>query len=128
MVDETEAVEPPPEEADEASAGANPGGYFSVGAGYSTHESFIATAQISQNNLFGRGQSLSFQGQVSAIRTMFNVQFSEPWLFDSWQEAFEELLEFFEDLNQAGMISNYSLTDYRIVELTNTAPEETIPS
>jgi hypothetical protein len=52
----------------------------------------------------------------------------EPWLFDSWQEAFEELLEFFEDLNQAGMISNYSLTDYRIVELTNTAPEETIPS
>ena len=30
-----------------------------VGAGFSTLENFVAQAQISQNNLFGRGQTIS---------------------------------------------------------------------
>ncbi len=59
-----------------------PTGTFQIGAGFSSLESFIFNAQISQNNLFGRGQSLGFQAQVSSIRTLFNVQFSEPYLFD----------------------------------------------
>lgn len=59
---------------------------FQIGAGFSSTESFIANAQVSLNNLAGRGQSLSLQAQLSAIRSLFNLQFSEPWLFDSrWQ-------------------------------------------
>ncbi len=60
-----------------------PTGTFQVGAGFSSLESFILNAQVSQNNLFGRGQSLSFQAQVSSIRTLFNIQFSEPYFLDS---------------------------------------------
>jgi outer membrane protein insertion porin family len=61
-------------------------GNFQLGAGFSSTESIIGNLRISQNNLFGRGQTLSVQGQLSAVRTLFNLQFTEPWLFGSqWQ-------------------------------------------
>lgn len=65
-------------------------GTFQVGAGFSSTESFIANAQISQNNLLGRGQSLSLQAQLSSIRTLFNLKFSEPWLLGTrWNFSFD---------------------------------------
>jgi outer membrane protein insertion porin family len=67
-----------------------PTGQFQVGAGFSSVESFIATATVSQNNLFGRGQSLSFQASLSALRTIFSLGFQEPYLFGTrWQFGFE---------------------------------------
>ena len=60
-----------------------PTGSFQIGAGFSTVESFVAQAQISQNNLFGRGQTLSFQGNFSAIRSIANIRFFEPYFLDS---------------------------------------------
>lgn len=63
-------------------------GNFQLGAGFSSTENIIGNVRISQNNLFGRGQTLSVQGQISSIRTMFNLQFTEPWLFDTrWQAS-----------------------------------------
>ncbi len=56
---------------------------FQVGAGFSSVDSFIATAQISENNLFGRGQSLTLNAMLSAIRTMFVLSFVEPYVFDT---------------------------------------------
>jgi outer membrane protein insertion porin family len=56
---------------------------FQVGAGFSSVDSFIATAQISENNLLGRGQSLTLNAMLSAIRTMFVLSFVEPFLFDT---------------------------------------------
>ncbi|MEE2787673.1 MAG: outer membrane protein assembly factor BamA [Myxococcota bacterium] len=58
-------------------------GTFQIGAGFSTLENFMAQAQISQNNLFGRGQSLSFQATLSSIRSMANLRFADNYLFDS---------------------------------------------
>jgi outer membrane protein insertion porin family len=64
-------------------------GTFQVGAGFSTLETFIATAQISQNNLMGRGQSLSLQAQISARRTLLDLRFFEPNFAGSqWSFAF----------------------------------------
>lgn len=54
-----------------------------VGAGFSSVDSFIATAQIAENNLFGRGQSLTLNLQLSAIRTIFILSFFEPRLLGS---------------------------------------------
>jgi len=54
-----------------------------VGAGFSSIDSFIATMQISENNLFGRGQSLTLNAQLSAVRTLFLLSFVEPYLFDT---------------------------------------------
>lgn len=51
-----------------------------VGAGFSSADSFIATAEVRENNLFGRGQSLTLNAQVSALRTIFVLSFIEPYL------------------------------------------------
>ena len=60
-----------------------PTGTFQVGAGFSSAESFIAQAQVAQNNLFGRGQTLSLQATLSKIRTIANVQFADNYLLDT---------------------------------------------
>ena len=60
-----------------------PTGTFQVGAGFSSIENFIATAQVQQANLFGNGQSLSLQAQVSGLRQLVDVRFYEPYFLDS---------------------------------------------
>lgn len=60
-----------------------PTGTFQVGAGFSSLENFIATAQVQQANLFGNGQSLSLQAQISSIRFLINARFFEPYFLDS---------------------------------------------
>jgi outer membrane protein insertion porin family len=59
-----------------------PTGMFSIGAGYSATDSAVLTAQISQQNLFGRGQTLSLKGTLGAKVTNVDLSFVEPWLFD----------------------------------------------
>jgi outer membrane protein insertion porin family len=54
-----------------------PTGTFQIGAGFSSIESFIATAQIQQANLFGNGQSLALQAQVSGLRQIISLRFFE---------------------------------------------------
>jgi outer membrane protein insertion porin family len=67
-----------------------PTGTFQIGAGFSSVENFIAQAQISQNNLFGRGQTLSLQAQLSSLRQLFLLRFVEPYLLDTdWTFAFD---------------------------------------
>jgi outer membrane protein insertion porin family len=57
-------------------------GMFSIGAGYSAYDKAILTAQISQQNLFGRGQILSLKANLSANSRNYDLSFTEPWLFD----------------------------------------------
>ena len=59
-----------------------PTGAFTFGGGYSSVEELFLTASISQDNLFGRGQSLTFQTQLGSRTTQFNIKFVEPWMFD----------------------------------------------
>jgi outer membrane protein insertion porin family len=58
-------------------------GTFQLGAGFSSIEQFILTAQIDQQNLFGHGQSLSLQAQVSTIRRLIQTQFVEPYFLST---------------------------------------------
>jgi len=65
-------------------------GTFQIGAGFSSYENFILTGQISQNNLFGWGQSLSLQVQWSSVRQLGTIQFADPYFFDTrWTFAFD---------------------------------------
>ncbi|MFP4040516.1 MAG: outer membrane protein assembly factor, partial [Desulfosudaceae bacterium] len=59
-----------------------PTGEFSFGGGYSSLENAFATASISQDNLFGRGQKLSLQAEIGGTTTQYRLSFTEPWLFD----------------------------------------------
>ncbi|MFO0678889.1 MAG: outer membrane protein assembly factor BamA [Polyangiaceae bacterium] len=67
-----------------------PTGTFQVGAGFSSVENFIATAQVQQANLFGNGQSLALQAQVSSLRQLVTIRFFEPYFLDSdWSASTE---------------------------------------
>ena len=59
-----------------------PTGTFTFGAGYSTVDDFFVTGSVSQRNLFGRGQILKLSGQVGGISDLYNLSFTEPWMFD----------------------------------------------
>ena len=66
-----------------------PTGTFQIGAGFSSVENFIAQAQISQNNLFGRGQLLTLQAQLSSLRQLFLLRFVDPYFLDTnWTFGF----------------------------------------
>ncbi|HSY21119.1 MAG TPA: outer membrane protein assembly factor BamA [Polyangiaceae bacterium] len=70
-----------------------PTGTFQVGAGFSSIESFIATAQVQQANFFGNGQAASLQAQVSALRQLVTLRFFEPYFLDSDWNASVELYD-----------------------------------
>jgi outer membrane protein insertion porin family len=73
-----------------------PTGTFQIGAGFSSIEQFIATAQIQQANLFGNGQSLAVQAQISGLRQLATVRFFEPYFLDSdWNSSVELYDTFF---------------------------------
>lgn len=57
-----------------------PTGYLTFGVGYSSVDQFMASLQISQNNLFGRGQKLSAAVQASTKSQTYTVSFFEPYL------------------------------------------------
>jgi len=58
-------------------------GTFQVGAGFSSVESFIFTAQVSQANFLGWGNTASVSAQVSGLRQLFTASFFEPYFLDS---------------------------------------------
>jgi outer membrane protein insertion porin family len=58
-------------------------GSFSLGAGYSAVEQVLVMGQISERNLFGRGQRLSLDAQLGAVTTRYNLGFFEPYLFNT---------------------------------------------
>ena len=65
-----------------------PTGTLQLGAGFSSIESFIGTAQISQTNFFGWGQSVTLQAQISSLRQFVQLQVVEPYFLDTlWTAA-----------------------------------------
>ncbi len=77
-----------------------PTGTFSVGAGFSSQDNVFAMFEVSQDNLFGRGQQLRASTKLSDLTTQFTIDFTEPWLFDTrlsghfqiykWKQEYED--------------------------------------
>lgn len=112
-----------------------PTGTFQIGAGFSSIESFVAQAQIAQNNLFGRGQNLSFQGTFSQLRTIASIRFADNYLADtrvrfstslySFQQAF---LNFVRESLGGDVTFGYPLSDDWSVAATYTLEEVSLES
>ena len=65
-----------------------PSGAFSAGAGYSTLEDVFFSAQYTQQNFLGRGQSMSVQAQISQRTQNYFVRFDDRYFLDSnWRFA-----------------------------------------
>lgn len=107
-----------------------PTGTFQVGAGFSSIEQLVGQAQVAQNNLFGRGQSLSLQATFSSLRNMANLRFTDNYLLDSRIQFAINVYRF--DNNFANFVRQslggnltfgYPLTDDLGVSLTYTLEE-----
>jgi outer membrane protein insertion porin family len=57
-------------------------GVFSIGAGYSSLDSIFATLDVSQRNLFGRGQEVFLRIRLGSQSRLGLIGFTEPYLFD----------------------------------------------
>ncbi len=56
-------------------------GQFTAGLGFSSIETVVFSAAVTQRNLFGRGQSISAQARIGGLSQDFSISFTEPWLF-----------------------------------------------
>ncbi|MGD9075230.1 MAG: outer membrane protein assembly factor BamA, partial [Desulfobacteraceae bacterium] len=102
-----------------------PTGAFSFGAGYSEFENVIGSFNISQNNLFGRGQRLSGAATVGSRTQNIDINFIEPWLFDrpisggitfyTWERQYDEYTR---DSFGGGLRIGFPLTYLRLDEYT----------
>ena len=57
-------------------------GALSVGGGYSSVDGLVSLAEVTQGNLFGRGQLLRGRGEFGKRRTTYSLTFREPYLLD----------------------------------------------
>lgn len=76
-----------------------PTGTFTVGGGYSSQESLLGTASISQNNFLGKGQRAVFSFSHSGLRTEYNISFTEPYFMDKKLSAGFDLFK--RDMDQS---------------------------
>lgn len=96
-------------------------GTFQVGAGFSSIEQFILTAQVQQENLFGNGQSLQLQLQLSGIRQLVQVRLFEPWFLDTrWgagvdvYKTVRQFADFNQDTTGGGLTLGHPVVDPRL--------------
>ena len=101
-----------------------PTGTFTIGAGFSSVENVIFTTSIAQNNLFGNGHRVNLTASLSSIRTDFNINLTEPRLFDSTisagVDAFNnanDLLSFRMRTSGGGLRLGKNISEYETVNI-----------
>jgi outer membrane protein insertion porin family len=58
-------------------------GQFSIGAGYSSSDKMMFMGEISEDNFLGMGTKLAFSASLSAVTNRFNLNYTDPRIFDS---------------------------------------------
>ncbi len=54
-------------------------GEFNVGAGYSTYDGLLATADVKERNFLGKGQEVAVKFALSERQQSYNLGFTEPY-------------------------------------------------
>ena len=57
-------------------------GNLTFGVGYSTAEDVILSAGVSQNNIFGTGNALSFQVNTGSVNKVYSLSYTNPYFTD----------------------------------------------
>jgi len=94
-------------------------GTFSVGGGFSSLDKLGLVADVTEGNLFGRGQLLKVRGQLGQRRTTGVVTFREPYLFDEALSAQIDLyarqtfyISYFEERNGVDIVLGKWFSEY----------------
>ena len=72
-------------------------GQFSIGAGYSSVDSFMVMGEISENNFLGRGDRLSLAANLSGTSNRFNLGYTDPHYRDSQLSVGADLFNWFRE-------------------------------
>jgi outer membrane protein insertion porin family len=59
-----------------------PTGNFAFGGGFSTADGPFGQVSLEERNLFGRGQTLKALARISGETALYDLGFTEPWIFD----------------------------------------------
>jgi len=111
---------------------------INFGGGYSGLEGAFASFAFSTRNLFGKGQTFTFQGQIGGRTQNFFVSYFEPFLFDKRVGAgisiFRRNLQYI-DFTRKGVGGNVRLSrrltnfvytsikyEYEVIEISDIAP------
>jgi outer membrane protein insertion porin family len=112
-----------------------PTGTFQVGGGYSSGDGFLFNANISEKNLFGRGQGVSGNFSFGSRRQDFIVNVNDPYFLDSKMgvgiDGFKtkrEYTDFDENKIGFGVNTSYPLKDFRMPFFGRPRPERNIGS
>ncbi len=99
-------------------------GAFSVGAGFNSSTSIVASARIQENNLMGRGQQASIGASIGTKYRNSTISFMDPYVFDSPFSFGVDLFDWrfaFEDFDRSGLggsiRSYYPLTSLGLTSL-----------
>ena len=61
-----------------------PTGSFSIGAGFSSIENFMFTAQVQKNNFLGLGYIMAASANISGMRQQANFNIFDPYFLTCW--------------------------------------------
>lgn len=104
-------------------------GSFNIGAGFSQTQGFIFNVGLTQENLFGTGQSLSVNINTDDANTVYNLSFTEPYYtldgisrtvsfsFAERDAAEEDIVDFQTDSLSANVSYGIPLTEYNTLRL-----------
>lgn len=59
-----------------------PTGFLSFGGGYSSVDKFVAMVDITQGNLFGKGQYVKLRGELGGRSSFYELSYRDPWFMD----------------------------------------------
>ncbi len=57
-------------------------GFLSIGGGYSSVDKFIGTVDLTQGNLFGKGQYLNIKAELGGKGSLYEISFKDPYFLD----------------------------------------------
>jgi outer membrane protein insertion porin family len=96
-----------------------PTGSLSFGAGFSSVDSLVGMMQVSQNNLFGKGQQLTLRAQLGGRNSQYLFNFTEPWFLETRVSAGVDLFslereyeDFDRDSTGGGLRFGFPAADY----------------
>jgi outer membrane protein insertion porin family len=81
-------------------------GAFSIGAGFNSSTSVIASARVQENNLMGRGQQLVIGGSIGTRYRNSVLSFTDPYLLDTPLTFGIDLFDWrfaYDDFDRSGM-------------------------
>ena len=81
-------------------------GSFSVGAGFNSSTSIVASARVQENNLMGRGQQLVIGGSIGSLYRNTVLSFTDPYFMDTPLTLGVDLFDWrfaYEDFDRSGL-------------------------